>query len=100
MLDGVALVVDLCTGRKKTFAAFAAAFGKDLPTGFGGHAGAESVLALADSLGGLVSALHMCGRFGLKWDAESGERAGRLVSLTKVSRQEKSSLGNFHFPSR
>jgi hypothetical protein len=58
VLFDVALEVDFSTLRKKALASFGAAFAKDVATGFGAHAGTESVLTFADTLGRLVSAFH------------------------------------------
>jgi hypothetical protein len=54
VLDGVALVVNLSTLRKKAFATLATAIGENAASCLGGHAGTEAVLLFARALGGLV----------------------------------------------
>lgn len=58
LLD-VALEVNFSTLGKKAFASFSATFAKDIAACFGAHAGSETVLAFADTLGWLVSAFHI-----------------------------------------
>lgn len=58
MLLDVALVVDFRTFWKKALATLLAAAAKCIASGLGAHAGTETVLALADSLGWLVSTFH------------------------------------------
>lgn len=59
VLDGVTLVVDLCTLGDETLAAFLAAALDQVTTGFGGHAGTEAVLAFAGTLRWLIGPFHL-----------------------------------------
>ena len=54
----VTLKLDLCPLRHETLAALLAAAANKIAPLLSGHARAESVLALAGSLGGLESAFH------------------------------------------
>ena len=58
MLSGVTLEVQLGTLRNETLTTLLAATADDVATGFGCHAGAESVLLLAAALGWLEGAFH------------------------------------------
>ena len=57
MLDGVALVVHFGALGKEALAAFGATAAKDVLAVLGGHACTESELALAATLGWLISPL-------------------------------------------
>jgi len=58
VLHRVALEVDLGSFWQEALATLAAAVLEDAASGFGGHAGTESVLLLASALGRLVSHFH------------------------------------------
>lgn len=58
VLHRVALEVDLGSFWKEALATLAATVLEDTTSGFGGHAGTESVLLLASALGRLVSHFH------------------------------------------
>lgn len=73
------LVVELGTLGQETLAAFLATATEDVPTGLGGHAGAESMLALAGTLRGLESAFHDWLTIGV-----SGRPAARARTLGKA----------------
>jgi hypothetical protein len=59
VLDGVTLVVDLCTLGDEALAAFLAAALDQVTTGFGGHTGTEAVLAFAGTLRWLIGPFHL-----------------------------------------
>jgi len=58
VLFDVTLKVDLGTFRKKALAALSTALAEDIAASFSAHAGTETVLAFADTLGRLVCAFH------------------------------------------
>lgn len=57
VLDDVALVMHLGALRQKALASFGATTRKDGTTALGGHAGAETELALTAALGRLICSL-------------------------------------------
>ncbi len=57
VLNGVSLVMELCALGQETLTTLPASILEDPTASLSGHAGPEAVLALADSFGGLVSAL-------------------------------------------
>ena len=61
MLDGVALVLNLCTLGYQTLTSLLPTATDDLTTISGLHPGAEAVLVLAASLRWLVGAFHISG---------------------------------------
>lgn len=58
VLFDVTLKVDFSTLRKKALAALGATLAENIAACFSAHAGTETVLTFADTLGRLVSAFH------------------------------------------
>jgi len=78
--------VDFHADREQASAAFAAAAIDDIASAFGGHAGAEAVLALACAFGGLIGAFAHDGWRGKGIpDARAICGAGNIAGFGKLS---------------
>ena len=59
VLDGMALILQVCTFRNQALAAFAAAALDQITSGLGGHTCTKTVLVFASSLRWLVGPFHL-----------------------------------------